>query len=274
MKVILALVVEYDATDWARRYDLPETDAVADFTAAVRRAVADDGIRQVLDTAWPMMRDHLTVHALDGLDGVQRDELLHQLRDARDADQEAALVAEIREHLAAYPQDLCCREPRWVIFRTDEWDNGHFLTGSPATVYFPEGDHVQVDFHGTSVDDLLTDTYGRRGSNAALGVDLPTATLEFDDYGDNVPDRLGIPTNDHADGDGCAIYYSDYVVIRDGVEVPVTQLHDGDRFVDYDGPWLAARVGRDGCDVHVDLQPATQTTTATSSAPMAGTPTT
>ena len=268
MKVILALVFEYDATDWAHEYDLPEAEAATDFAAVLRRAVDDGGIRHTLDTNWPMMRGHTTVHTLDGLDPTLRDELLHHLEQARDADKDAALVAEIRDHLAAHPHDLYHRQPRWVIFQTDEWDNGHFLTGSDATVYFPEGDHVAVDFDGTSVNDLLTDIYGARGSQAALGVDLRTATLEFDDYGDNVPDLLGIPTNEHHDGDGCAIYATDYTVIRDGVEVPITDLRDGDVFIDYDDkPWLTARVGRDGHDVHVDITPATGAATESGATP-------
>ena len=42
--------------------------------------------------------------------------------------------------------------------------------------------------------DLLTDLYGIRGSSAALGIDLKAAAAEYDDYGDNVPSLLGIPT--------------------------------------------------------------------------------
>jgi hypothetical protein len=100
--------------------------------------------------------------------------------------------------------------------------------------------------------------YGARGGSAALGVDLRTATVQFDDYGDNVPDLLGIPANDHHDGDGCAVYDTDYTVIRDGEVVSITDLHDGDVFIDYDDkPWLAARVSRDGPHVHVDIQPTT-----------------
>ncbi len=260
MNVIVALVFDYDATDWAQEYGLPDADAAGDFAAVLRRAVDDGGIRQALNTAWPMMRGHLTVHTLDDLDATLRDQILHQLGNVRDADQKAALVAEIRDHLATHPHELYGREPRWVIFDTDEWDNGHFLTASGATVYFPDGDAVDVDFDGTCVEDLLTDMYGACGGSAAVGVDLRTETVEFDDYGDNVPDLLGIPRHDHADGDGCAIYDTDYTVIRDGHEVSITDLHDGDVFIDYDDkPWLAARVGRDGPHVHVDIQPATTT---------------
>jgi hypothetical protein len=43
-----------------------------------------------------------------------------------------ALLAEVRHHLtehpAEHPQQLDDRAPRWVIFATMEWDNGHFLT--------------------------------------------------------------------------------------------------------------------------------------------------
>jgi len=256
MKVILALVFAYDAADWAHEYDLPEADADADFTAVLRRAADDRGIAQALDASWPMMRGHITVSTLDGLDSTARDDLLHHLKQDRDAGQDTALLAAIRDHLAAHPDDVYHREARWVIFHTDESDDGHFLTGTTATVFLPEGDHVEVDFDGTRVDDLLTHMYGARGRMAALGVDLRTARLEFDDYADNVPERLGIATNDHTDGDGCASYPTDYTVVRDGVEVYVTDLVDGDVFIDYDDPpWLVARVGRVGYDVHVDIKP-------------------
>jgi hypothetical protein len=84
-----------------------------------------------------------------------------------------------------------------VIFHTMECDNGHFLTGTTAAVYFANGDHVPVDFHGSGVDELLTAMYGARGATAALGLDLRDGTLEFDDYADNVPDLLGIPASRH-----------------------------------------------------------------------------
>ena len=257
MKVIIALVFEHDATNWAHEYDIAETEAFTDFTAVLRRAVNDGGIRQALDSGWPMMRGHTTAYTLDGLDSTTRDELLHHLQDARDAGQDTALIGEIRDHLAAHPQDLYRREPRWVIFHTIEWDNGHFLSGTGATVYFDDGDHTAIDFDGTSVDDLLTDMYGACGPVAALGVDLRTDVLEFNDYADNVPNLLSIPTNDHSDGDGCAIYATDHTVIRDGVEVSITDLCDGDVFIDdYDDmPWLADRVARDGYHVHVDIKP-------------------
>jgi hypothetical protein len=146
-----------------------------------------------------------------------------------------------------------------VVFGTWEWDNGHFLADTEATVYFDDGDSMPCDFDGSSVDDLLTDVYGARGSRAALGVDLREARLEYDDYGDNVPDLLGIPASGHSEGDGCAIYATDYTVHRDGVEVPITGIRRGDVFVDHnETPWRAARVGRDGYAVHLDLEPADQ----------------
>jgi hypothetical protein len=70
-----------------------------------------------------------------------------------------------------------------------EWDNGHFLTGGDATVYFANGDSVSLDVDGSCVDALLTDMYGARGSMAALGVDLRAGTLAFDDYGGPRPAR-------------------------------------------------------------------------------------
>jgi hypothetical protein len=139
-------------------------------------------------------------HTLDEPDSTTRDELLRRLRESRDADQDQALLDAIREHLATNRRELGRRRPRWVIFGTMEWDNGHFLTGTTATVCFASGDHVPVDFHGSGVDELLTDMYGACGPMAALGVDLRNASLEFDDYADNVPDLLGIPAANHQRG--------------------------------------------------------------------------
>jgi len=259
MKVIIALVVQYAAKDWADEYGIAETEAFNDFAEALRRTVHDGGIPETLDKNWPMMRGHITAHMVDGLDATTRDELLHLLQEARDADRDGALFTEITEHLAAHPQDLDGREPRWVVFHTWEWDNGHFLTGSDATVYFADGDNVPYAFDGSSVDDRLTDMYGARGSRAALGVDLRDGALAFDDYGENVPALLGIPTSEHSEGDGCAIYATDHTVQRDGAEVSIADIRTGDVFIDYgDTPWRAARVGRDGYDVHVDITPADQ----------------
>jgi hypothetical protein len=205
MRFFIALVFECDSADWAREHDLPQAQAATHFAALLRRAIDDGTIRQALDTISPAMRGHSNAYTTDGLDPADREELLLQLRQARDGDLDAALVDEIRQHLAAHPDELDHREPRWVIFRTEEWDNGHFLSGGDARVYFAEGDHVPVDFDGTSVDDLLTDMYGARGAMAALGVDLRTAVVEFDDYADNVAGFLGIPATGHRDADGRAI---------------------------------------------------------------------
>ena len=224
-----------------------------------------------------MMRGHITAYTLDGLDSTTRDELLHQLQEARDADQNAALIArDPRPPRRAPARPL---RPRTPLGHLPHRSSGTTATSSPASAQRSTSTTATtspVDFDGTSVDDLLTDMYGARGAVAALGVDLRTGALEFDDYGDNVPDLLGIPTNDHSDGDGCAIYATDHTVIRDGVEVSITDLCDGDVFIDYDDtPWLAARVGRDGYDVHVDIQPAADATTkspATPADPIPGSP--
>jgi hypothetical protein len=198
MRHMVVLVFDYTATEWAAEYGLTKAEAADDFGAIVRRAVNDGGLRDALDAAWPMMRGHVTAHTLDQLDAALRDELLHQLREASEADRHAALLTEIRGHLAAHPDELSHREPRWVIFHTDEWDNGYFLAAHNARVYFGDGDSVTVDFGGTCIDELLTDAYGARGSSAALGVDLKTAATEFDDYGDDVPGLLGIPSTNKA----------------------------------------------------------------------------
>ena len=195
MMTIVALVIEDDATTWAAQQKIVESDAVNDFCATVRRAVADGRIADMFDATWPMMRGRVTAHMVDELDTANRETLRDLLRDAQDADDEAALITEITQRLAANPQDLDGHPARWVVFDVREWDNGYFLTGSDATVYFADGDHVPFDFDGSSVDDLLTDMYGARGSTAALRVDLRTGVLDFDDYRDNV--LLGIPTRQH-----------------------------------------------------------------------------
>lgn len=187
MKTINALVVEDDAKTWAQRHGITESKAATDFAATIRRAVTDGRITETLDTTRPTVPGRITAHVIDELDTADRDTLRDLLREAQDTDNEEALLTEITQRLAAYPQD------RWVIFTAQEWDNGYFLTGSDATVYFADGDKVPFDFRGSSVDDILTDLYGARGSTAALGVDLRTGVLEFDDYQDNVPDLLGIP---------------------------------------------------------------------------------
>jgi hypothetical protein len=254
MKAIIALVLQYPANDWATEYGTTDTDASTDFDAALRRAVHESGITETLNRAWPMMRGHISAHLIDGLDATTRDELLRLLQEARDADQDRALFTDITNHLAAHQHLLDGREPRWVVFHNQEWDSGYFLTGSDARVYFADGDSTPMSFTGTSVDDRLTDMYGARGPMAALGVDLHEGTVEFDDYGDNVPNLLRIPASAHSAGDGCAIYDTDHMVERDGVTVSITDIRTGEVFIDFDQkPWLAAGVGRDGHDVHVDI---------------------
>lgn len=197
MKTIIALVVEEDAKTWAQQHSITESEAATNFCAAIRRAVTDGRITATLGPTRPTVPGRITAHMIDELDTVDRDTLRDLLREAQDADGEEALLTEITQRLAACPQDLDGRAVRWVIFGVQEWDNGYFLTGSDATVYFADGEKVPFDFHGSSVDDILTDLYGARGSTAALGVDLRTGAVEFDDYRDNVPDLLGIPTRGH-----------------------------------------------------------------------------
>lgn len=233
MKVIIALIAEDDAKDWAQRHGIPETEAGNHFAAAIRRAVHDGAITETFDKNRPTMHGHITAHTVDGLDATTRDHLLHLLQEAQRADQDEALITAIKERLAARPREFDGRVPCWVIFRTEEWDNGHFLTGSEASVYFADGDHVPFDFWASSVDDILTDMYGARGSTAALGVDLREDILEFDDYADNVPDLLGIP-REHRDEDGRAIPATDDTVSGDGADVSITDIREGDLPIAYD----------------------------------------
>lgn len=200
MKIMLLLAFDYDAKDWADEYGLAEADAPADFSAALRRAVDDGTVPTAVDRSWPTMRGHVTAHAVDGLDATLREELLGLLKAARDADTGTALIAETVDALRHRPESDH-RIPRWVVFHTSEYDNGYVLTGSDATVYFNDGDHVRFDFDGSAVDDLLTDLYGTCGLWAALGVDLHEDTLEFDTDGDNVPALLGIPPSQRCDND-------------------------------------------------------------------------
>ena len=199
MRIILPLVLLFDhnAEAWAHKRGVAEIDAYDDFTALLDHAVTDGTIAAALDTALPLLRGHMTAHAVDELDSETRDDLLRRLRHSLAADQDQALLDAIRYHLATNRRELGRRRPRWVVFATMEWDNGHFLTGTTGTVYFANGDHVPVDFHGSGVDELLTAMYGARGATAALGLDLRDGTLEFDDYADNVPDLLGIPASRH-----------------------------------------------------------------------------
>jgi hypothetical protein len=194
MNILLTLAFDYDAEDWAAEYGLPASDAAGDFANVVRRAVDDGSLRHCIDASWPMMRGRITVRTVEQLDAAVRDALLRKLREASDADSDHALLSEIRGFLADHQEELDRRDPRWVVFGTNESDNGHFLTGNGgALVYFADGTTAEVDFTGTCVDDLLTDAYGARGRHAALGVDLTTGAMEFDDHIDNMPRLLGIP---------------------------------------------------------------------------------
>ena len=258
MKDIIVLVVQYPATDWADEYGITTTQAVHDFAAALRRTVNDGALAEMLDANWPMMRGHLTAHLMDGLDSITHHELRQVLQEAHDGDQDRPLLTEITEYLTAYPQDLGGREPRWVTFPTWEWDNGHVLNGSEATVYFADGHSVLISFPDC-VDARLLDMYGPRGSMGTLGVDLREGRLEFNDYGQDVPHLLGIPISEHHEGDGCAIYLPERMVTRAGAAVPITGIRTGDVFTDYDDkPWRAVAVGRDGDDVHVGITRADQ----------------
>jgi len=194
MKVIIPIVFEYPAEDWANEYGVTQGEALVDFTTHLHRAVEDGGIITTLDENWPMMRGHITAHTLDSLDPNTRDQMYNDLLQARDADLDQDLITEITEHVAEHFQDVDDdRVPRWILFTTCDWDNGTFLGGCTAVIYFEDGHNVPIDFDGTNVDDLLTDRYGACGVGAALGVDLHAATLEFDNYGGDVLSSLGIP---------------------------------------------------------------------------------
>lgn len=94
MRFILALMFDYDATDWATGYGLAKAETAGDFAAVLRRRPRRRRLGGALDAAWPMMRGHATVHTLDQLDIALREKLRDQLREARDADQRTALLTE------------------------------------------------------------------------------------------------------------------------------------------------------------------------------------
>ncbi|ROO52750.1 hypothetical protein EDC02_7691 [Micromonospora sp. Llam0] len=221
MKVIIPLVFDYDAQQWARTFDIGVADAARDFAAVLRRAVHDGAVSAAIDAHWPMMRGHVTAHTVDGLDAVTRDELLDLLRQARDADQDDALISLIRQYLADHPQDLDGRAPRWIVLHAMEWDDGYFLSGGLATVYFTDGDSVPYEIDSDAVEDLLTDMFGARGAAAALGVDLSRERMEFDDYADNVPSLLGIPPRSPDGGDRAGDDTERTIAGESGVLVPI-----------------------------------------------------
>lgn len=71
---------------------------------------------------------------------------------------------------------------------------------------------------------------------------------------DSAPGARGVQRPAHSEGDGCAIYPSEYTVVVDGEETQVTNLTVGTVFTEYGQEWSVARVGRDGHDVHIDTE--------------------
>lgn len=121
--------------------------------------------------------------------------LLKALRKRFDAGVDAVLLSAIRDQLA---QDVAGREAVAVVFNTMDFDNGSFFTDIGAEVYYSDGSKDHVDF---SVDDQLTDGYGRVPEQALLGVNLRTGELEYEeDVPNEVYDRLGVTQNPEAQG--------------------------------------------------------------------------
>lgn len=114
---------------------------------------------------------------LANLTAEQRQGLRRDLRRADTRTAEAAMLAKIRETVAAACPD---EEVAGVVFTTMEFDNGYFLSDITAEVYFADGSSWGVEF---DIADLLTAEYGACGVKAALMVDLRTGTFTFDDYG-------------------------------------------------------------------------------------------
>lgn len=148
-----------------------------------------------------------TTASLSLLDPGQRERVLHVVRELVSADNDTAIMANIREtiaheypwidasgqrrvrpdgtdHLAGAPN------PVGVVFSTMDFDNGNFLTEN-GQVLFDNGDVDDLEFAG--IDDLFTEEFGACGSNFTLGVDLRTGEMDGDDYAEeNIHLRFGI----------------------------------------------------------------------------------
>ncbi len=215
MKFTIGVTLDIDPEAWAGEYDLAgSTAAVADITEVLTRHAADGAFAEAFTSGWGMMRDLATVtvsapgHVLAGmtwsetlaaaevghLEAAGRGSLMSALRGAERADDDAALVAAVRAHVAAqgYGAD---RVPVAAVFAAKEWDNGHFLSEC-GLLFFADGSAEDIDMYDT-IDELLN-ADGACGSDAALGVDLRTGKVTADEYGHTVYQTLGLTAADLA----------------------------------------------------------------------------
>jgi hypothetical protein len=199
MKVIIPLVFEHDAADWASEYDIPESDALADFAQMIANNVG--AIPDVLSRNWPAMAGSITAATLETLDRASRDDLLAKLQEISNAALKDALLTEIRRYLTVHASEFDGEMPTWIVFHTTDFDNGHFFT-TDADAYFAGGTSVPADFapedpsQDSTVENLLTDMYGARGADATLGVDVRAGRIECADHPWHVFTALGIPTGE------------------------------------------------------------------------------
>jgi hypothetical protein len=121
------------------------------------------------------------------LDPARRDQLAEALRDAERADSEQVMLDTVREVLAREQLD---RSVLGVVFTTDGWDNGFFLSAT-GTVVFADGSTDEVEFD--DLDHVFTDAIGVRGPEFGLSVNIGTGEVDTDDYADNLYPRLRPP---------------------------------------------------------------------------------
>jgi hypothetical protein len=121
------------------------------------------------------------------LDSARRDQLAEALRDAEHADYEQVMIDTVREILAREQLD---HTAVGVVFTTDAWDNGFFLSAT-GTVVFASGTTDEVEFD--DLDHVFTDAIGVRGPDFGLSVNIRTGEVDTDDYADNLYPRLRPP---------------------------------------------------------------------------------
>ena len=173
------------------------------------RSAEDVDLAAAITTAWPMMREYtITVgkpdHVLAAIDwdrdvataeasnlyrnGTGADTLTFAIDDARCAVERSDIVDLVRQFIADNYADAD-PAPVAVMFGPDEFDNGWFLTGT-GVLYFADGTTETDVYFG--IDSELSAAYGVVGSECALGINLRTGDITFDDYVSTVEDALGL----------------------------------------------------------------------------------
>lgn len=125
--------------------------------------------------------------AVAQLDLAIRGQLTTALRTAEVADNDAAILATIRDVLAYEDPDGVAIG---VVFSTQEYSDGFYFTDI-ADVLCPDGNTESLDF--APIADTLTDRFGRRGENSRLAVDLRSNTLDVDDSAQSIHNMFSVP---------------------------------------------------------------------------------